>query len=189
MDEQRLFREDQQFRQPWLWIMLVLISSPLLGTTLWMMSQQLIHGKVFSEVMTDGKLSVLGGILLLGNGLLLLFFAAAKLQVEVTTAGLFVRFKPLHRKVRKIELESVTAVIPVVYRPVAEYGGWGIRYVRHGKAYNIQGKLGVRIEYSNGCHLLIGTRYPNELAAAIAQLSGVPVETWLEPAAIQKATE
>ena len=50
-----------------------------------------------------------------------------------------------------------------------EYGGWGIRWTRNGKAYNVSGDLGVRIDYENGRHLLIGTRHPDALKQAIDQ--------------------
>jgi hypothetical protein len=53
------------------------------------------------------------------------------------------------------------------YRPIRDYGGWGIRYGRGGKAYNVSGNRGVMLELSDGQKLLIGSQRPEELANAI----------------------
>jgi hypothetical protein len=34
-------------------------------------------------------------------------------------------------------------------------------------AYIVSGDQGVKITYTNGCHVLIGTQHPNELKAAL----------------------
>ena len=170
MESAILFREDQKFRQPILWIILLCVSSFCIGTILWMISRQVIQDIPFGDdAMSNTQMLVLGGIIVLIDFGVLLFIAALTLQTEVTADGLFVRFKPLHRKVRQIDLDGVTAVSAVQYRPALEYGGWGIRWARNGKAYNVSGDLGVRIDYENGYHLLIGTRHPDALQQAIEQ--------------------
>lgn len=168
MPPEILFREDQQFRQPMLWILILGVSAFCVGTIAWMISRQVVQDIPFGEdAMSDGQMVGLGSIIIVLNLVVLWLFYALKLQTEVTGLGLFVRFKPLHRKTRQIDLSGVTSVTAVKYRPAMEYGGWGIRRGRHGMAYNVTGDLGVRIDYENGYHLLIGTRYPDELKAAI----------------------
>ena len=49
------------------------------------------------------------------------------------------------------------------YRPIREYGGWGIRFNRHGKAYTVKGTLGLQMELTNGEKILIGTENPDKL--------------------------
>jgi len=170
MPPEILFREDQQFRQPILWILLLGGSAFCIGTIVWMISRQVIQGIPFGDdAMSNDQMVALGGVIIGLNVLILWLVGALKLQTEVTSGGLFIRFKPLHRKTRKIDLNDVTSVASVKYRPALEYGGWGIRRGRHGTAYNVSGDLGVRIDYENGYHLLIGTRYPDELKAAIDQ--------------------
>ena len=56
-----------------------------------------------------------------------------------------------------------------VYRPIREYGGWGIRYGKNGKAYNISGDRGVQLELQNSKPLLIGSQRADELAQTIQQ--------------------
>lgn len=170
MSPEILFREDQQFRQPILWIVLLGVSAFCVGTIAWMISRQVIQGVPFGEdAMSNDQMVMLGAVITALNAVLLWFIYTARLQTEVTPEGLFLRFKPMHRKTRKIDLSGVTAVAAIRYRPALEYGGWGIRRGRRGTAYNVSGDLGVRMDYENGYHLLIGTRYPEELKAAIDQ--------------------
>lgn len=165
-----LFREDQQFRQPLLWIILLVVSSFCIGTIAWMINRQVIQGNPFGEdAMSNTQMIALGGAIILLNLGFLAFIASLKLQTEVARQGLFIRFRPIHRRTRQIDLGGVTAVNAVQYRPALEYGGWGIRWTRNGKAYNVSGDLGVRIDYENGRHLLIGTRHPDALKQAIDQ--------------------
>jgi hypothetical protein len=93
---------------------------------------------------------------------------AMKLVTEVRSAGLYVRLRPLPFK--KIELEGVSRHAVVTYSPMREYGGWGIRIRPKGRAYNARGNRGVRIDYANGRHILIGSQEPEKLNAAIGSL-------------------
>ena len=51
------------------------------------------------------------------------------------------------------------------YSPLREFGGWGYRVGPGGKAFNMQGNMGLQLEMMGGEKLLIGTRKPEELAA------------------------
>ena len=51
--------------------------------------------------------------------------------------------------------------------PRQGYGGWGVRFIRSGRAYTVSGNLGVQLELSNGKGLLIGTQDPDEFLRAI----------------------
>jgi hypothetical protein len=171
MESKLLFREDQCFRSPLLWIPLFCVTAFLSGTIIWMVSRQVFQDTPFGDdAMSNGKMLALGGLIILLNVLFLAFVARMKLQTEVTTAGLFLRFRPFQRKTRHIDLAGVTTVAAIEYRPAMEYGGWGLRNGRNGVAYNVTGNLGVRLEYDTGHHLLVGTCHPEELLAAIAAM-------------------
>lgn len=171
MNPTLLFREDQRFRSPLLWIPLIGVTAFCCGTIAWMISRQVVQEIPFGEdAMSNGKMLALGGAVIALNFFLLALVASLKLQTEVTTAGLFLRFRPLQRKTRLIDMDGLTQVASVVYRPAMEYGGWGIRYGRRGQAYNVTGNLGVRLDYDNGYHLLIGTCQPEALKLAIDQM-------------------
>jgi hypothetical protein len=56
----------------------------------------------------------------------------------------------------------------ITYSPLRDYGGWGIRRGAKGKAYNVSGNHGVRLELSDGKRILIGSQRPEELSEAVA---------------------
>ncbi len=172
------FREDQRFREPILWVIIGLGIVAMYGLALWMLYRHFIqHQPVGNPPMSDvGVLAVVAAIVVVESFVTVLMVTAT-LQVEVSSLGLFVRFVPFHRKVRQISLDDVVAVTSVRYRPLLDYGGWGIRWRRKGKAYNVSGNLGVRIDYANGYHLLIGSQRPKELSAAIQRIWTPPTGT------------
>jgi hypothetical protein len=102
-------------------------------------------------------------------GLIALFRVAA-LYTEIREDGLYVRFAPFHRRAQRIAWEDIRAWQVVRYRPVLEYGGWGLRYGRGGKAYNVSGNVGLRLTLAGGEGLLIGTRRGAELEEALASV-------------------
>ncbi|MHC4187375.1 MAG: hypothetical protein ACYSRQ_04200 [Planctomycetota bacterium] len=59
------------------------------------------------------------------------------------------------------------------YRPIKEYGGWGIRYGfgESGKAYNVKGNQGLQLVFENGKRLLIGTQKPKRLLEAVNSIN------------------
>jgi hypothetical protein len=93
----------------------------------------------------------------------------AKLETEVRYKGLYVRLFPFHIRYREIPAEGVHDYYARTYRPLAEYGGWGIRYGfgGKGKAYNMSGNQGVQLVMKDGRKLLIGSQRPAELTKAI----------------------
>ena len=80
---------------------------------------------------------------------------------------MYVRFFPFHINFKKFAFEDISEYYAREYRPLLEYGGWGIRYSFSGKAYNVSGKEGLQIIFKNGKKLLIGSRKPQELVTAI----------------------
>ncbi len=108
-----------------------------------------------------------------------LLFLVANLTVEVRSDGLYYRFFPFHWSFHRISAESLAKYEVQTYRPIRDYGGWGIRYGRGGKAYNVSGNRGVMLELSDGQKLLIGSQKPDDLANAISL--GFREEAWVEP--------
>jgi len=84
---------------------------------------------------------------------------------EVRDDGLYIRFYPLTHQ--KIPFEHIVHCEVRTYNPIREFGGWGIRYGKGGKAYNVSGNRGVQLDLVNGKRLLIGSGRPEELARAI----------------------
>jgi hypothetical protein len=160
------FHEEQQFRQPWLWLLLLVITACVIGMFAHGMYTQLYLGQSWGDrPMSDSALVISAAFsFLISAGLTLLFYKL-KLITEVGPDGVHIRFFPLTR--RKITFDSITSCKARTYRPIREYGGWGIRFNRKGNAYNVSGNRGVQLEFKQGRPLLIGTQRPEELADVI----------------------
>ncbi len=97
----------------------------------------------------------------LALNLLCLRTVTTERELVVTLGALF----PLYR--RRIPLAEITGAEAVTYSPLADYGGWGIRWGRNGAAVNARGSRGVLLTLRGGKRLLIGSQRPDALAAAL----------------------
>ena len=99
-------------------------------------------------------LAILAGVLMLRQ------------STAVTPDAVSVRFGFLYRT--RIPIAELKQAEAVEYRPIAEYGGWGIRQGRDGvRVLNARGNRGVRIDLADGTRLLIGSQRPEDLARAL----------------------
>ena len=154
------FIETQRFSQKWLWAIILLMA----GMSIYGGYQQLILGIPFgNNPASDPWMIVI--ILLVGIGFPLSFYSL-KLEIKVTDA-LYVRFFPLQLRFKKIEYESCEAI---TYRPILDYGGWGIKWGPKGKVYNISGNQGVMLKLKNNKNLLIGSQKSDEFVEALKAL-------------------
>jgi len=69
---------------------------------------------------------------------------------------------------RRIPLNEIRSVEAISYDPVRDYGGYGIRTGRFGKAYIAGGTRGVRMKLANGATVVVGSQRPEELAAILS---------------------
>jgi hypothetical protein len=162
--EHPLYRETQYFRQPWIWALVLCISL----ISIYGAVQQLILGKPFgSNPAPDTVMVIIAVIIGLG---LPAFMFMTNLKTEVLEDGLHIRFFPIHLSFHKIAIEDIKEFQARTYSPIKEYGGWGIRYGRNGKAYNVSGNRGVQLKLINGKQLLIGSQKPEELTEALATI-------------------
>ncbi len=160
-----LFVEEQRLRQWWLWLILV----PSIGVVWFGFWQQIVLGKKFgNNPGPDWIWWILFPVV--GVGLPWMLYTLL-LSVEVRQDKVLVRFTtplfPLFRKT--IPMEKILRAEAVTYRPLRDYGGWGIRCGAKGTAYTMSGHRGVRLEVAEGTDILIGSQQPDQLAATIAQ--------------------
>jgi hypothetical protein len=95
-----------------------------------------------------------------------------KLVTEVRYDGLYVRFFPLQFHSYKISYGEIKNYEVRTYQALKEYGGYGIRYGKKGKAYNVYGNKGIQFEFLDGKCLLIGSQRPEEFMQALASVVG-----------------
>jgi hypothetical protein len=147
-----LFREEQYFD----WRVYAMIASVEFLTAL-----GLLHGRARSPELLLG--------LVVGTGLLL-FVAVLLLHMttEVTPTDVRVWFGWVSVYRRVVPLGDIRRVELVTFRPIADYGFWGVRSGRDGdRALIARGNRGVRLELADGSLLVIGSQRAEELAQAI----------------------
>jgi hypothetical protein len=137
------FREVQRFHQPWIWVLLggITLLMIVLGPISW------------------------GGLVVVGT--IAAFLYSLRLRTEVRADGIYFKMWPLHRSFRRISWSDIKQYESKQYRPLREFGGWGIRWTPGKVAYNVSGNRGVWIEQTNGRAVLIGSQHPDEFAKAI----------------------
>jgi hypothetical protein len=103
--------------------------------------------------------------LVFGIGLPVLVYTT-KLITAVKKESVFIRFVPFTSK--EIPYSQIDHVEARTYKPIKEFGGWGIRWGSgNRKAYNISGDTGVELILKNGKSILIGSQREEELAFSI----------------------
>lgn len=145
------FREQQRFTQSWIWVGVLVGSAGAATSVLPMTTDGLGAGAVVLALVAVG---------------LPVMFLMARLVVEVHDDRIVVRFRPL--VTRTVPLDTIVSVEPVRYRPIWDYGGWGIKgWTRRRIAYNVRGNRGVLLGLRDGRTILLGSQHAEELAAAI----------------------
>ncbi len=122
----------------------------------------ILFGKILYTNITEGfqTSSILSLILL---PLCIILFVVFRVKTEVSKDGIHVRITPFNLTNQMITWKETTKVEVVEYSAIKEYGGWGYRRSKTGKAINPSGKFGLKIHFKDGKHLLVGTRKPDEL--------------------------
>ena len=167
-DNNVLFYEKQRFRQPWIWIIVTFVCLYLTGYYGYGMIQQLFLCSQWGDnPMSDRALLIVGSLFVVSGISFFILIYCLQLITEVRPDGVYFRFSPLHRSVQKIPFDSIKKYEVRTYQPIREYGGWGIRYGRGGKAYNVSGNKGVQFELINGKRILIGSQRADEFAGAV----------------------
>jgi len=95
-----------------------------------------------------------------------------RMETRVCVDAVYVRCFPFHWRFQRLPALELDQCFARTYRPILEYGGWGIRWGIGGRAYNISGNQGVQLVFRNGRRLLLGSGRPQELEAAIRSVSG-----------------
>lgn len=163
MEQTVLFSEKQRFTQAWLWILL----SGLTAFSIFGMIRQICLGLSFGQKpMSDSGLVFLVVFMLLLDYL----FFSFRLETEIRTDGIYVRFFPFHIKSRYYAWDQLAQVYVRQYQPLTEYGGWGLRGFGRNRALNVSGNKGIQLETLDGARLLIGTNKAEEVSELLNRL-------------------
>jgi len=162
---QGIFFEKQFFRQWWLWVIMV-VPNCLLVYGIYV---QVFQHKPFGE-------HPMGDVPLILTCLSIFLISFLLFRINLVTIimeeGVVVRLFPFHLKFRKYTWDRISKSYVRKYRPITEYGGWGLRssLFRRRDAFNIAGNKGLQLEFTDGYQLLIGTQKPEELQACLEKI-------------------
>ncbi len=123
-----------------------------------------IHSSDTSEKKSTLILTIVNCIIL---GIAAISILYTKLIVRIDKKSINIRFFPFMIKDKKLPLKDIQRYYIRKYRPIMEYGGWGIRWNSNGRAYCIRGNMAIQLEFESGSKILIGTQKPGELNAAM----------------------
>lgn len=148
-----LFTEIQQFRQWWLWgILLISSCIPI---------YILFNDENKSLTSTDGIFT----LIIVTSVILMMWFT--KLETVITTKTIQVKYFPFVNKTFQMEEIEFMKVIDYGF-----VGGWGIRlWTSYGTVYNTSGSKGLHIQLKNGKRYVIGTQKPDELKKVMDNLN------------------
>ena len=140
------YEEVQTMNQVWLWVLMgietfaVLLPLVLLKVTLW--------------VIAPMALVMLLTLIMLGS---------MKLKTRIDEEGVDYQMNLFHWNKRAIPWSEIDQIYVRQYSPMREYGGWGMRYGRNGRAITMHGKYGIQIVKKDGKRILIGTEQPESV--------------------------
>jgi hypothetical protein len=159
------FSETQKFRNPVIFILLL----GILGLSVWGIVQQIFMGQPFGTKPAPDVVLILFSMIPV---LFLLLFIFMKQITNIDNQGIEVIISPLGR--RRISWKNIEKAYIRDYKPLMEYGGWGIRYGfgNKGMAYSLGGgNKGLQLELKNGKKILVGTKKALELDDFLNQIN------------------
>jgi len=165
-----MYRETQRFKQAWIWVILSLVGLLILGIFGYDIYEQIILKKKLSNnPVSDTELVVIFLVVFLFFLFLIALFAFARLSTVIDKSGIQFRFFPFHMRYKQFPWDQVSKYELIGYQPIKDYGGWGIRFGKMGKAYTVSGNKGLQVHLKSGKRFLLGTQNVEELKTFLSQ--------------------
>lgn len=164
-----IFREAQQFP---LWMRMFVLTSMAAALVVTAFALSASPQEQKPEALWEAALTLLVAVVL--PILVGLLFFTARLETEVRSDGLYVRYTPFHIHFRRFGKEEIEQYYPRVYKPLREFGGYGLRCSFKpggGRAYNVKGNHGLQLVFRDGRKLLIGSQEPHLLVRALDSIA------------------
>lgn len=157
----RVFNETQKFSQSWLRVVLigiaVLTMLPVLLMSDW-------------KRMGVSEVIIVTGAMALTLFIVFFILFVFRLESRIDETGVTYGFFPIPGKLNHLNWDEIEKIYIRKYSPIGDYGGWGYRInfnKSKGKAYNVQGNIGIQMELKSGKRILIGTQKKEEAESAL----------------------
>jgi len=164
------FKEEQQFRQWWQITLRLVATVPAMIICIYTLYQQNVAGVHVGDGWAPNIL-VIGTIIGLIIGIWVTF--SIKLEVRIDQDGIRYRFFPLVRKEKLISKGEIQRFEIRKYSAAYNYGGRGYRNGfghKWGKAYTIEGDIGLQLYLTNGKKVLFGTQRSQAILYAMDEM-------------------
>jgi hypothetical protein len=156
------FREVQPIRQWWITVLLLV---PCV-VTLTGSFQQLILGRPWGTRPLSNLPFALIEAGLIGFAV---WIHLVRLETEVRNGEPVIRYRGLW-PTRRIPLSEIVKARSITYRPIVDYGGFGVRWGWDGSMiFNARGDRGVEIIPRNGKRIVVASQRPADLERAIGR--------------------
>ena len=104
------------------------------------------------------------------TGAIWAFLGGLTVLVQETRVVLHLGRTPLVRKV--VRFDDIVSTRVITYRPLIEFGGWGVRGLGDRRAWTARGNKAVELTLADGNELLIGSDHPMRLQERLRTLAG-----------------
>jgi hypothetical protein len=165
-----LFREEQQFREWWRTIIVLISIVPAIITLVYSLMRLNGNNDPFGRSSMPVPIIVIFLIFLLTS---LWVYFSYKLEVWINEEGINYRFFPLIYKNKLISREEIQRYEIRKYNPIFDYGGRGIRHGfgrKWGRAYIVSGNTGLQLYLTNGKKVLFGTQRSQAILYAMDEM-------------------
>jgi len=108
----------------------------------------------------------------IGPGMFFLAALLGSMTIQITAKHLTLRAGFFRIRLLRLGLSDISETRIVAFRPLADFGGWGIRHAGNTTAFILAGRRGVRLTTRPGKQYVLSSPNPEQLAAAIRIASG-----------------
>ncbi len=189
------YREVQDRKIWWVKLLIIAINVLSIGTFAYGLYSQMVLNHPFGDNPMSNNALIWNAILVV---LLMVvvdwILFRIKLETEIDADSVRFRMSPLIRKYRVYHRDEIESWEVRTYKPIREYGGWGIRrkklryrlkqrhqagsssetvfqkIAKRSMAYTLNGTLGLQLYLKNGRDVLIGTQRRDAIEKAMKQM-------------------
>lgn len=157
------YQETQRFNNTWHYVLFLAIIGLTIGTA------------TFNYFyMESTRSSIIGGFS--SFAIVCILWFSMKLKTRIDTTGIHYRYTPFHLKERTLNWNEIQTVEIKEYRPLQDYGGWGIRFKGfdfNNILLNVAGTKGIHVHLKSGKRIMIGTQQPYEADQALERFKSI----------------
>ncbi len=147
---------------PW-WTWVIFLSA--MGAAAWSVAGDSLTTTDGLGGFSVGEMAGVVGLLL--GAPLVVWALFGKLTIGVLPSEIRIAFGSLGLFRKSVPMERIRRVEAVRYKPLTEFGGWGIRVRPGRRAWTVRGNQAARITLEEGPTLYLGSRNPQRLRERI----------------------